>query len=321
MSRTAWATTAPPARRSGPRPAAPSTPSPAPSAPAARWPGVGMFLKERKPGGADRDRRPDGSGALPLLQARRAQGRRLLDQRRHRPGPDHGQSRRRPGRRRLSDHRCRSPALRVRPRPRRGSGARRLLGDQHRGCGARSPAISGRAMSSSPSCATTARATRASCSTPPSCARRACRSRPGSPDRAPPEREPDVRRPGQHRLAAQASPITRRPGGRRDLVPAGRRAKRACGIRCRASAGRRVLRPRRDLRAQGPPSAHRPLGRQVQLAGPQARPRRRQPDRRLRRQPLLRLGPGVVDVPLHGPRGRHGPRWRAGEVACRGPAR
>ncbi len=39
----------PPARRSGGRPTARSTPSSAPSAPAARSPGVGMFLKERNP--------------------------------------------------------------------------------------------------------------------------------------------------------------------------------------------------------------------------------------------------------------------------------
>ena len=38
MSPTGWATTARPGRRSGRRPTAGSTPSPAPSAPAARWP-------------------------------------------------------------------------------------------------------------------------------------------------------------------------------------------------------------------------------------------------------------------------------------------
>ncbi len=40
--------------------------------------------------------------------------------------------------------------------------------------------------------------------------------------------------------------------------------------------------------------------------------------RRLRQQPLLRLGPCLVDVPGDGPRGRQGARWRACQVAAEG---
>ena len=148
MSPTGWATTAPPARRSGRRPAAGVDAFTCAVGTGGTLAGVGMFLKERKPASAHRARRPDGSGALPLLHARRAQGRRLLDQRGHRPGADHRQSRGRPGRRRVPDHRRRGPALHLRPRRRGGSGARRLLGDQHRRCRARRPGISGRAIPS-----------------------------------------------------------------------------------------------------------------------------------------------------------------------------
>ena len=46
---TGWATTAPPARRSGRRPAARSMPSPAPSAPAARWPASACSSRSASP--------------------------------------------------------------------------------------------------------------------------------------------------------------------------------------------------------------------------------------------------------------------------------
>ncbi len=63
----------------------------------------------------DRPRRPDGRGALQLLHDRRAEGRRLLDHRGHRPGPHHRQPRRRARRRRLPDPRRRGAADRLRP--------------------------------------------------------------------------------------------------------------------------------------------------------------------------------------------------------------
>ncbi len=103
--------------------------------------GVGLYLKERKPAVRIVLGRPDGSGTLQLVQARRAEGRRLVDQRGHRPGADHRQSRGRAGRRRVPDHRRGGPALHLRPDRRRGAGAGQLLGDQHRGCGARSPGM------------------------------------------------------------------------------------------------------------------------------------------------------------------------------------
>ena len=110
--------------------------------------GVGHVPQGAQARRADRAGRPDGSGALQLLQARRAQGRGLLDQRGHRPGADHRQPRGRPGRRRVPDHRRGGPALHLRPDRRGGPGARRLLGDQHRGCGARWPRRWGRAIPS-----------------------------------------------------------------------------------------------------------------------------------------------------------------------------
>ena len=63
--------------------------------------GVGMFLKERNPTDPHRPRRRAGRGALQLLHDRRAEVRRLVDHRGHRPGPHHRQPGRRAGRRRL----------------------------------------------------------------------------------------------------------------------------------------------------------------------------------------------------------------------------
>ena len=88
--------------------------------------------------GADRGGRPDGCGALQLVQARRAQGRGLLDQRGHRPGPDHRQPRGCAGRRR----RARSPTRRPCPTSSTSSVEEGLVlggssGDQHRRCGPR----------------------------------------------------------------------------------------------------------------------------------------------------------------------------------------
>ena len=64
---------------------------------------------------AHRPRRSDGRRAVQLLHRRRAQGRRLLDHRRHRPGPHHQEPRRRPDRRRLSDSRRGGGAGHLRP--------------------------------------------------------------------------------------------------------------------------------------------------------------------------------------------------------------
>ena len=110
--------------------------------------GVGTVPEGAQPGGPDRAGRPDGGGALQLVHARRAQGRGLLDQRGHRPGPDHRQPRGRAGRRGGADHRRGGPALHLRSDRRRGSGARQLVGDQHRGCGARRQGAWGRAIPS-----------------------------------------------------------------------------------------------------------------------------------------------------------------------------
>ena len=107
-SPTATATSRPPARRSGSRPTAGSTPSSAPVGTGGTLAGVGMALKERKPDGAHRPRRSGGRGALPLLRARRAEDRGRVDHRGHRPGPHHRQPRGRADRRAP----CRSPTPR-----------------------------------------------------------------------------------------------------------------------------------------------------------------------------------------------------------------
>jgi cysteine synthase len=75
--------------------------------------------------------------ALQLLQARRAQGRRHLDHRRHRPGADHRQSSKAMrDRRGLPDSRFRSGADRLRPARARGPVPRRL---ERRQCRRRHP--------------------------------------------------------------------------------------------------------------------------------------------------------------------------------------
>ena len=61
--------------------------------------GVALGAEGAQPERPDRPRRSDGRGALQLLQARRAEGRGLLDHRGHRPGPHHRQSRGRADRR------------------------------------------------------------------------------------------------------------------------------------------------------------------------------------------------------------------------------
>ena len=63
----------------------------------------------------DRARRPGRRGALRLLHDRRAQVRRQLDHRRHRPGPHHGESRRLQARFRLPHPRRRGPSADLRP--------------------------------------------------------------------------------------------------------------------------------------------------------------------------------------------------------------
>ena len=71
--------------------------------------GVAIALKERNPENPHRRRRSDGRGDLFLDQDRRIEGRRLVDHRRHRPGPRHRQSGRRADRRRLSRSPTRKP--------------------------------------------------------------------------------------------------------------------------------------------------------------------------------------------------------------------
>ena len=82
--------------------------------------GIGMALKDAQTARQHRARRSAGRGALQLLHDRRAQIRRLVDHRRHRPRPHHRQSGRRADRSRLSDPRRRSGADRLRPLSTRG---------------------------------------------------------------------------------------------------------------------------------------------------------------------------------------------------------
>ena len=81
---------------------------------AVRIAGVSFGLKERKRERRHRTRRSHGRGALQFLQARRAEGGRLVDHRRHRPGPHHQESRRRGHRRGVPNSRCRSAGDRLR---------------------------------------------------------------------------------------------------------------------------------------------------------------------------------------------------------------
>ena len=77
--------------------------------------GVALALKERNAERQDRAQRSDGLGALQLVRQGRAEGRRQLDHRGHRPGPRHQEPRRRADRHRLPDHRRGGPARAVRP--------------------------------------------------------------------------------------------------------------------------------------------------------------------------------------------------------------
>ena len=95
--------------------------------------GVALALKERNPGVSIALADPMGSALYNWYDQGRAEGRRQLDHRGHRPGPDHQEPRRRADRHRLPDHRRGSPARPVRPDRARRPGAGRLDGDQHRG--------------------------------------------------------------------------------------------------------------------------------------------------------------------------------------------
>ena len=99
--------------------------------------GVRPVPQGAQSGHHDRLRRPDGCGTLPLVQARRAQGRGQLDHRGHRPGPRLPPT----SRARRSTMPCRSRTARrcphLRTCGRGGPGARRIDGHQHRGCRSR----------------------------------------------------------------------------------------------------------------------------------------------------------------------------------------
>ena len=130
-----------------------------------------------------RHRRSDGRRALQLLQARRAQGGRQLDHRRHRPGPHHRQSRRRRDRRGLSDPRRGGAAGRVQPAQRGRAVPWRIERHQCRRRHPARPRHGPRPYDRHGPCRLRHPLPKSGCSTRHSCARRGCRFPPGSIDR------------------------------------------------------------------------------------------------------------------------------------------
>ena len=159
----------------GRRPAAGSTPSPAPSARGGTLAGVGMFLKERNPDVRIVCADPMGAALYNFYKhgELKAEGSSITE------GIGQGRITANlegaPIDDARADHRRRGPADRLRSGGRRGAGARRLLRHQHRRRHSRGPRPGPGPHGRDRAVPTTAPAIRASCSTRHSCARRACR--------------------------------------------------------------------------------------------------------------------------------------------------